>query len=68
MILCHPEMSARSNRCRNIAAALDNLLTQLGPNAEGEAFTIRLQTAKEIYQHEMIAHMKDDAGDLFSRR
>lgn len=46
-----------ANRYRNIVAALDNLIVQLGPNATMTDFNVRLRAARDVYEHEMVWHI-----------
>ncbi len=45
-----------ANRCRNIVAALENLLAQLGSDARSDDFYRRLEAARDVYRHEMVWH------------
>lgn len=45
-----------ANRYRNILAAIENLLTQLGSNARSDEFYRRLEAARDVYRHEMVWH------------
>jgi len=45
-----------ANRYKNIVAALENLLTQLGPNARSDDFYQRIEAARAVYRHEMVWH------------
>lgn len=49
-----------ANRYRNIVAAIDNLLAQLGQNAKRDEFYLRLEVARDVYQHEMVWHRHED--------
>jgi hypothetical protein len=57
-----------ANRYRNIVSALENLLVQLGTDANREAFFFRIQAAKEVYQHEMMWHINQDGIECMIRR
>jgi len=46
-----------ANRCRNIVAALENLLTQIGDGWCQSEFVQRLKAAKEVYEYEMQWHL-----------
>lgn len=46
-----------ANRCRNIIAALENLLNQLGEGWCQTEFLLKIHTAKEIYENEMAWHL-----------
>lgn len=45
-----------ANRCRNVVAAVENLLTQLDEGWCQADFIQRLKVAKEIYEYEMMWH------------
>jgi len=51
-----------ANRCRNIIAALSNLLTQIGEGWCQTEFIQRLTAAKEVYEYEMAWHLSQMAG------
>lgn len=46
-----------ANRCRNIIAALENLVTQIGTGWCQSEFVLRLTAAKEVYEGEMDWHL-----------
>lgn len=50
------EWSDTANRYRNIFTAIDNLLTQLGTNAQSDELYRRLEYARDVYRHEMLWH------------
>jgi hypothetical protein len=49
-------MNDIANRYRNIVAAIDNLLLQLGDQASEANFYEKLITMREVYAHEWLWH------------
>ena len=46
-----------ANRCRNIVAALENLLVQIGTGWCQSEFILRIKSAKEVYESELDWHL-----------
>lgn len=57
-----------ANRCRNIIAALENLLNQMGTGWTQSEFIQRLKAAKEVYESEMDWHLGELKSVIDARR
>lgn len=57
-----------ANRCRNIIAALENLLNQIGTGWCQSEFIQRLKGAKEVYEVEMDFHLGELKSVIESHR
>ena len=57
-----------ANRSRNIVAALENLLTQIGDGWCQSEFVLRLRAAKEVYEGELDWHLGQLKSVIDSRR
>ncbi len=57
-----------ANRSRNIVAALENLLTQIGDGWCHSEFVLRLKAAKEVYEGELDWHLGQLKSVIDSRR